>query len=261
MSDMEMTWNKFFQARSETLWKRFPGQYRALVVETNDPLCMFRIRVKCPDLHDFDLNDSDCPWASPAFDMGSKREGRWSHPYIGDWVWVAFERNHPYGIIWTGFATPTRRKYYPLASIFQPTPIALTSNGAIAGPANDYNNEYLPKDGRPMSHGWSDRYGNLDIHNSVGFYPLEHAAQPPPPDFDAIQNAAFQQRQNPPQVNAPDTKYMLRHTKYGSGFILSDQGYWWKKQGDDGEFSGDVAQDEAFEIERWKYIQQLVNEG
>ena len=66
MSDnLNVVWSKFFSHRTRTLWERFPGHYRALVVETNDPLNMYRVRFKCPDLHDFDLPSEDCPWAVP----------------------------------------------------------------------------------------------------------------------------------------------------------------------------------------------------
>jgi hypothetical protein len=260
--NLHVVWTKFFQQRVETLWHRFTGHYRAMVVETNDPLIIGRVRVKCPDMHDWNLRRQDCPWAVPAHDLGGKRAGRWVNPYIGDWVWITCERNHPFGLVWTGFANPTRRKYYPYPSIFGRTPMAVTDDGRPADRPNDYQVDYLPKDGRPMSHGWQDRYGNLDMHSSVGYYPIEHAAAPPPPDFDAVQSATFQQVQQPPRINDPDLKYMVRHTKYGSCFILSDQGYWWSNSngGGDGEFKGDANLDEPFEVNRWKYLLRLIGE-
>lgn len=260
--NLNVVWTKFFQQRTETLWRRFTGHYRAMVVETNDPLVIGRVRVKCPDMHDWSIRRQDCPWAVPAHDLGGKRAGRWVSPYIGDWVWITCERNHPFGLLWVGFANPTRRKYYPYPSVFQRTPLAVSDDGRPDNRPDDYLPEYLPKDGRPMSHGWQDRYGNLDIHSAIGFFPIEHAAAPPPPDFDAVQSAAFQQAQQPPAVNDPDLKYMVRHTKYGCGFILSDQGYWWQRNDiGDGEFKGDANQDEIFEMTRWKYLLQLITEN
>ena len=112
MPNDSKNWHELQSVRVQPLNKRFPGHYRALVVETNDPLNMMRIKFKCPDMHDFDLTPEQCPWAVPAPELGGKRAGRFVHPVIGDWVWITFERQHPYGPIWTGFADPTRRKVY-----------------------------------------------------------------------------------------------------------------------------------------------------
>lgn len=259
--NLNVIWRKFFGERTRVLWDRFPGYYRALVVETNDPLDMMRVRFKCPDLHDFSLQPGDCPWAVSAFDLGGKRTGRFSHPCIGDWIWITFERNHPYGPIWVGFAQPTRRKFYTYPQVFQVTPLSVNEEGRPADRPNDYDKQYLPKDGRPMMHGWVDRYGNMDIHSSVGFYPEEHTTPPPPSDHDAIQGSSFRQQQTPPQVNDPDKKYMARVTKYGQMLLLCDQGYHWKTEGDLGEFNGSFKKDEKFEITRWKALQNFINEG
>ena len=266
MSDNAQTvWNKFFQLRTKPLWERFPGCYRALVVETNDPLNMYRCRFKCPDMHDFDLEPDDCPWAVPAPDLGGKRAGRFSHPVIGDWVWITFERQHPYGPIWIGFADPTRRKVYAYPQIFGITPVPVNESGLPEESPQDYDEDYLPKDGRPMAHGWADRYGNLDIHSSVGFYPAEHKDPPPPAGHDAVQGADYEQQSEKPEVNDPDKKYMARVTKYGHVFIMGDQGYHWKSddenQSDIGEFSGDHLEDEEFETKRWLFVQRLLNDN
>ncbi len=258
--NLNIVWDKFFQHRTRTLWERFPGCYRSLVVETNDPLDMYRIRFKCPDLHDFSLPPSDCPWAVPAFDLGGLRAGRFSHPCIGDWVWITFERQHPYGPVWTGFAQPTRRKLYSYPSVFQVTPLPVNEDGKPIDRPKDYDKRYLAKDGRPMQHGWVDRYGNMDIQSSVGFYPEEHKAAPPPPDHDAVQGSSFKQQTTPPEVNSPDKKYMARVTKYGQMLMLSDQGYYWKKENGLGEFEGSFKRDEDFEIKRWLILQRLLNE-
>lgn len=275
MDNSSAIWRKFFEQRTTPLWNRFPGYYRAEVVETNDPLVMYRVRFKCPDLHDFDLRPEQCPWAVSAFDLGSKRHGRWAHPCIGDWVWITFERNHPYGPIWVGFATPTRRRFYAYPSIFNVTPVSVNENGVLEDRPKDFDENFLPKDLRPMSHGWVDRYGNLDLHSAVGFFPKEHKRSPAPVGGDAIQRAALAGGVGPiqqefalgvkPEVNSPDVKLMARVTKYGHIFLLGDQGYWWSKEGDGadsfGEFVGDHKQDEDFEIARWNYLRSLLNEG
>ena len=267
-------YDRFFAARSRQLRGRWVGQLRAVVVETNDPLQMYRVRFKCPDLHNWDLEPEECPWAVPDNRMGGKRAGEWTHPCIGDWVWITFERGHPYGPIWTGFANPTRRKLYPYPSVFGITPLPVDEEGNPAEKPQDYNKEYLPRDNRPMSHGVQDRYGNVDMLNSIGFFPVEHKEQPPDPDHDAIQSlnagltdnpeeeqeTPFDQEPKPPKVNEPDLKYIARISKYGFIVLLGDQGYHWKKDEGLGEFEGDFPKDEQWEIDRWKYIQKLLNE-
>jgi hypothetical protein len=256
-------WRKFFSERTKTLWERFPGYYRALVVETNDPLNMMRIRFKCPDMHDFSLTPDNCPWAVPAHDLGGPRAGRFSHPCIGDWVWITFEKQHPYGPIWTGFAQPMRRKFYTYPQVFQITPLPVNEEGKPTVHPQDYDKDYLSKDGRPMAHGWVDRYGNIDIHSSIGYFPVEHKNPPPPPDHDALSSSQFKQQQRAPEVNSPDKKYMARVTKYGCMIILSDQGYHWHKESDTelGEFEGDTKKDEQYEIKRWEQLQKTLNEN
>ena len=270
MSDnTNVVWTKFFSERTRTLWERFPGYYRAVVVETADPLSMMRVRFKCPDMHDFDLEPEDCPWAVSAFDLGGKRAGRFVAPVIGDWVWITFERQHPYGPIWTGFCDPTRRKFYTYPQVFRITPLSVNDEGKPADRPTDYDEDYLPKDGRPMGHGWQDRYGNLELHSAIGFFPIEHEDQPPPPGHDAVAGSNFEQSGSLPVVNDPDRKYMARVTKYGNIFLMSDQGYHWKKPKETfvgptrgiGEFTGDFKEDEEFETKRWLFLQRLLNDN
>jgi hypothetical protein len=113
----------------------------------------------------------------------------------------------------------------------------------------------MPADERPMSHGWQDRYGNLDIHDATGFFPIEHLIQLPPPDADQRSRGKFTQSINPPVANAPDSKMMCRVSKYGNIILQSDMGYQWKN-----EFDGDFDADEQFEIDRWLYLQKLLHE-
>ena len=262
MSDnVSVIWNKFFNERTKSIWEKFSGKLRALVVETNDPLNMGRVKFKCPELHDFDVDVKDCPWAVPDFDLGGKRAARFSCPVVGDWVWITFEKNHAYSPVWTGFATPTRRKYYAYPQISNVSPLSVDEGGNPADKPIDYDENYLPSDGRPMSHGWIDRYGHLDIHSSVGYYPAEHKDPPPSPDYDAVGGGEFEQQKRSPKVNNPDKKYMARVTKYGNIFLMGDQGYYWKNEGDYGEFSGNPEEDEKFETKRWLYVQKLLNDN
>jgi hypothetical protein len=248
-------WDSFYKRRTEDTWHRMEGMFRAVVVETNDPLNMYRIRFKVPELHNFDLKPEECPWASPAHAIGGRRAGEWTHPCIDDWVWIQFEKGHLYGPIWTGFCTPTRRKMYTYPQIHQTTPLSVNEEEETADTPDDYDEDYLPKDGRPMSFGRQDRYGNMDISRSIGFFPVEHETTPPDPDTDAVSKSNFEQKQSPPISNDPDVKYMARITKYGNVFLQGDQGYEWKE-----EFDGSFEDDEQFEIDRWKYLQKLLNE-
>jgi len=247
-------YDKFFRHRSSELWGKFVC-LRALVVETNDPLNMRRIRFRCPEMHESTLQPEHCPWAVVSPDFGGKKAGSWNNPCIGDLVWVSFEKGHPIAPVVIGFADPSRRKMYPLPSVYSPTPLPVDSEGKPSELLDDYLREYLPRDGRPMSVGVQDRYGNLDMMSSVGFFPVEHKSQPPQPDYDAIQSAEYNQSSKPPVVNDPDVKFMLRLSKYGTLMLMSDCGYKW-----DNEFSGDVDKDENFEIDRWKYMLRVACE-
>jgi len=265
MSDqLSSAWNKFFRHRTKPINERFPGHYRALVVETNDPLNMYRVKFKCPEMHNADLAPGDCPWALPAPELGGKMAGSFKHPCIGDWIWITFEKQHPYGPIYVGTADPTRRQSYTLPQISSPTPLPLNDDGDKAKePPKDYAIEYLPKDGRPMQTGQVDRYGHIELYSAVGYYPKEHEGPPPTPDFDPISQSQFDAKLNP-VVNDPDKKYILKATKYGNLILLGDQGYYWKKEDDNkpyGEFTGDVKQDYDYEHKRWLYLQSLVNEN
>lgn len=269
MSDnLSIAWSRFFRHRTKQLSERFPGHYRALVVETNDPLNMYRVRFKCPELHDFELRPDDCPWALPCPTLGGIATGSFDHPCIGDWVWITFEKQHPYGPIYVGFADPTRRQMYALPQVSSPTPLPLNEDGNPKDKTpNDYDKQYLPKDGRPMQTGKVDRYGNLEISSAVGFYPSTHAEPPPAPDYDPIAKKSFSAAPKP-EVNSPDKKYILKATKYGNIMLLGDQGYYWrkeeKKEGTNtkqyGEFTGDATKDLEFEQKRWLGLQSLINE-
>lgn len=243
--------------RSTPIDERFPGFHRAKVVETNDPLNMYRIRYLCPEMHNEDMKPEDCPWAIPCPIFGGQNSGSFHHPVIGDWVWIGFEKQHPYGPIYFGSADPTKIRMYTLPQISSPTPEPIGVERIT-----DYDPAYLQKDGRPMQCGTSDKYGNVDIISSVGYFPQQHDTTPPPAGIDAVTKSAFVNGSKP-LVNDPDKKYMLRMTRYGNGILLSDQGYWWKSGTSDeyGEFTGNSVSDATTDAERWLYYQRLVNAG
>lgn len=253
--NLELVFKKFFSERTENLFDRFTGLYRARVEETNDPLLIGRVRVRIPELHNADVRVDDLPWAVPAYPMGGKGSGWWQTLTKGDIVWIQFEKNHPYAPIWVGAADPTRRRFYPLESIHGPSPLSVNSKGEAAGVPDNSNPDYLPLDNRPMSWGIKDRYGTFLMASSVGFFPKEHAIEPAKAGTDAVSRAAFAVSTKEPQPNNPDVKYAVLHTAYGHTMILNDVGYKWPN-----EFSGDFEADENFEIKRHKYLQKLFNE-
>ena len=264
--NLSQVWGSFFQQRTVNLFNRFDGLYRALVVETNDPLQMYRIRFKCPELHDFNLKAQQCPWAVPAFALGGKNAGSWEAPMIGDVIWISFEKAHVYGPIWVGFCPGTRRRRYPLEQIYTKSPIAVDADGNPTTAPSDYLQDYIPQDYRPMSNGWRDRYGNSEVLSSVGFFPVEHKIAPAPPGVDGVQRSILEAG-DAPVINEPDRKYLARLSKYGIYVIQSDMGYYWNKEGNVGEFNGigdpldnGGQQEQQFEIDRYQYFVKLYNE-
>lgn len=259
MEELELL-QHFYNERNKSLTEgRFPSYLRAVVVETNDPLNMGRVRFRCPEFHDNDLDANKCPWAVPAPQVGGPNAGDWGNVCIGDIVFICFEKDHPYAPIYIAAADPTRRHMYQLESVHVKTPIYLNNDGAVSNssttnpnPPNDYNEDYLPKDGRPMSRGIKDRYGSTLYFGSVGYFPSTH---------DKLSSK--------PKVNDPDFKCVTMVTKYGNKLVLSDIGYEWQKPstvttGADaniGEFTGDPDKDAKFEADRYKYIQKLVSEN
>jgi len=255
--ELSKVYGKFYYDRQQkVLYDRFPGLYRALVVETNDPLNMYRIRFKMPEMHNFDLKPEDCPWATSAFEHGGKSTGSWSSPSIGDIVWVSFEKQHPYGPVWLGHAEPTRRRFYKLHALYQKTQIYVDEEGKPQEVDEiPWIPDYVSKDGRPYSSGWKDRYGNLFIMGSTGFFPKEHDLEPAPTGTDAIAESEFEEQKNKPEKNEPDRKLMAMASKYGHYMNIGDQGYDRKE-----EFEGDHEEDYNKKKEREDKIIRLLNE-
>jgi hypothetical protein len=219
-------------------------------------------------MHDYDLKPKECPWAVPSFDLGGKNTGSWENPLIGDIIWINFEKDHPYGPVWSGFASGTRRQRYPMESIYTESPKPVDKNGEPLDKPNDYEKTYLPKDFRPMSSGWRDRYGSSEINCSVGFFPKEHEAPTAPQGIDGVSKSQLLKEGLKPEINKPDRKYLARISKYGIYALHADIGYYWKLDGDKGEFKGigdfeegDGKIEQQFEIDRYKYFVKLLNEN
>lgn len=71
------------------------GLYRAVVVESNDPLGKRRLRLQVPQV--FGDSVTDWAWSSEAAAMLSD-----SAPPVGQGVWVQFEGGDPSYPVWTG---------------------------------------------------------------------------------------------------------------------------------------------------------------
>jgi len=70
----------------------YPGIYRAVVVDDNDPHKLRRLKVQVPDVH-----GSEASWASACVPAGSRRQ-----PKVGSDVWVMFEGDDPARPVWIG---------------------------------------------------------------------------------------------------------------------------------------------------------------
>ena len=81
----------------------YPYQYRAVVVDNNDPEKLGRVRLKIPEVFGLELVSD---WASPAVGIvgpdGQRDKGDFHIPNIGDSVWCRFESGNPNYPIWTG---------------------------------------------------------------------------------------------------------------------------------------------------------------
>lgn len=250
--------DKFHQERTQDFWGgHYSGVYRGIVVETNDPLRMHRIRVKVLDLYNQNEKTENILWATMAnWFGGGPSAGSWVSASIGDFVWVTFERGHPYNPVVVGFADPTRIKNYVLDSIYGPPPVPFDEKGEISEKPEYSNEDYLPKDQRPYSMGFKSPYGQEVILNYTGFFPETHKEKPVESGVDAVSSKDFQSSTNPPEPNKPDTKYMAFISGYGTTLIMHDAGHDWQK-----EINGNKIKDEQYQIDRYKYNLEFLNES
>jgi uncharacterized protein involved in type VI secretion and phage assembly len=71
----------------------YPGVYRAVVVDSADPMQSHRLQVQVPE-----VLGNEPTWASPSPALGSAPE----IPGVGTGVWVQFESGDPDHAEWTG---------------------------------------------------------------------------------------------------------------------------------------------------------------
>jgi hypothetical protein len=253
--NLDVRQNEFIRRRQVDLHHRFPGWYRAIVEETNDPLQIRRVRVRVPELHNNDVKTEKLPWALPAPWLGGPNTGFFTHPVIKDQVFVCCEKGHPYSLVYCASSDPTRRRMYSMFSIYTKSPQAVDREGNKADKPKEFIEKYLPKDGRPMNTGVSDRYGNYLMLNAYGFVPKEHKVKPAAAGTDALTKKDYDVNKQQPKVNDPDLKYIAMGTKYGHTMVLGDVGYTWDK-----EFKGNFEDDKGFEQSRYQYLLQYFNE-
>ena len=75
----------------------YPGIYRAVVTDDNDPLRLRRLKVQIPDV----FGSESSLWASACVPAGSRRQ-----PKVGSGVWVMFEGGDPAHPVWIGVVVP-----------------------------------------------------------------------------------------------------------------------------------------------------------
>lgn len=78
--------------------QKFFGKYRGVVVNTQDPLNMARIRASVPSV----LGNAVSDWAAPASPYAGQGIGFFALPRVGDVAWIEFEAGDPSLPIWVG---------------------------------------------------------------------------------------------------------------------------------------------------------------
>lgn len=89
--------------------RRFYGIYRGVVVENQDPLGEFRLKLKIPQV----LHDQVTDWAWSIHQPGVAR----SIPEIGTGVWVSFEGGDPSYPLWNGTFSVANTGSFPAGSL------------------------------------------------------------------------------------------------------------------------------------------------
>lgn len=74
------------------------GKYRAVVVNTNDPLGLGRIQAIVPDLS----KDKPSNWAMPCVPLAGPHMGLYVLPPVGARVWIEYEAGNLAQPIWVG---------------------------------------------------------------------------------------------------------------------------------------------------------------
>lgn len=82
------------------------GEYRARVVNVEDPEKLLRVQIRIPGLWDA-VPKKDLPWAEYVFRDARYREGHFEPAQLDDWVWIDFvngDSRYPRIVGWCHFA-------------------------------------------------------------------------------------------------------------------------------------------------------------
>lgn len=76
----------------------FYGKYRGIVTDNKDPLSLWRIRARVPDI----TGEEETGWALPAAPFSGNGMGFFALPAVNAGVWIEFEQGDPDYPIWSG---------------------------------------------------------------------------------------------------------------------------------------------------------------
>lgn len=76
----------------------FFGKYRGIITDIQDPMMLFRIKAKVPDV----LGDTESGWALPCLPFAGSGLGFYGLPAVGAPVWIEFEHGDPEYPVWAG---------------------------------------------------------------------------------------------------------------------------------------------------------------
>lgn len=74
------------------------GKYRGVVIDTNDPMRLGRLRARVPDVP----GEDSTAWALPCLPPIASGGPSLVMPAVGSMVWIEFERGDPSYPIWSG---------------------------------------------------------------------------------------------------------------------------------------------------------------
>jgi uncharacterized protein involved in type VI secretion and phage assembly len=77
---------------------RFPGKFRGVVSDNQDPLMIGRVRARVPDV----TGSAESGWATPCAPFGGASMGFFAVPDVGAGVWIEFEHGDPDYPVWVG---------------------------------------------------------------------------------------------------------------------------------------------------------------
>ena len=102
------------------------GKYRGIVVDTNDPERLGRIRAKLPG----EAGQPITGWALPCVPYAGQQVGLFCLPENGTDVWIEFEQGDPAYPVWTGCYWRPGNAFHA-AGAHQPTVVLRTRKGRL----------------------------------------------------------------------------------------------------------------------------------